>query len=406
MAKGKFPFAKFEKSSDDTDSAAVTKKYGKEGSPKEEAFDRKQMRPMPFEKSSGDKDISAITKKFGKEGSKKEEAFDRKQAFKAKRFAKGGGVEYGDDASESYGDTSSKINDDDLAAANASSDPIQSLADAKEGKLNKKPAVVTKEQLAASGLSLRDYLNKQQGLTRRGEKAPVAASGTTSSGGSGRGSMGGPTADELSSYGAQTKAKKEAEYAAAEKREQTPERKAARAAQADAEAPENMSADFIGGPAKLGIGLAGGALAALGLKKLMKGGAKAAIESPATRELAKKGVDEVTFLGRSGAKKIGDAAERLTGPSKAKIAMEDGKQAITNNPTKRLGGPSKVADDVEDAIPSSGRDKVTNPMAWMAGPKGMRDDFKKGGKVKAFAKGGSVRGNGIAQRGLSKGRMC
>ena len=32
----------------------------------------------------------------------------------------------------------------------------------------KKAPVVTKEQLAASGLSLRDYLNKQQGLTRRG----------------------------------------------------------------------------------------------------------------------------------------------------------------------------------------------------------------------------------------------
>ena len=33
----------------------------------------------------------------------------------------------------------------------------------------KKAPVVTKEQLAASGLSLRDYLNKQQGLTRRGD---------------------------------------------------------------------------------------------------------------------------------------------------------------------------------------------------------------------------------------------
>jgi hypothetical protein len=31
-----------------------------------------------------------------------------------------------------------------------------------------KTPMVTKEQLAASGLSLRDYLNKQQGLTRRG----------------------------------------------------------------------------------------------------------------------------------------------------------------------------------------------------------------------------------------------
>jgi hypothetical protein len=34
-----------------------------------------------------------------------------------------------------------------------------------------KAATVTKEQLAKSGLSLRDYMNKQQGLTRRGEKA-------------------------------------------------------------------------------------------------------------------------------------------------------------------------------------------------------------------------------------------
>jgi len=32
-----------------------------------------------------------------------------------------------------------------------------------------KTKVVTKEELAKSGLSLRDYLNKQQGLTRRGE---------------------------------------------------------------------------------------------------------------------------------------------------------------------------------------------------------------------------------------------
>jgi hypothetical protein len=31
-----------------------------------------------------------------------------------------------------------------------------------------KPKVVTKEELAKSGMSLRDYLNKQQGLTRRG----------------------------------------------------------------------------------------------------------------------------------------------------------------------------------------------------------------------------------------------
>lgn len=38
-------------------------------------------------------------------------------------------------------------------------------------KAKAKAPIVTKEELAKSGLSLRDYMNKQQGLTRRGSKA-------------------------------------------------------------------------------------------------------------------------------------------------------------------------------------------------------------------------------------------
>ena len=37
-----------------------------------------------------------------------------------------------------------------------------------------KPRVVTKEELAKSGLSLRDFLNKERGLTRRKERDPTA----------------------------------------------------------------------------------------------------------------------------------------------------------------------------------------------------------------------------------------
>jgi len=37
-----------------------------------------------------------------------------------------------------------------------------------------KSAVVTKEELEKSGMSLREYMNKQQGLTRRKEKDPTA----------------------------------------------------------------------------------------------------------------------------------------------------------------------------------------------------------------------------------------
>ena len=39
-------------------------------------------------------------------------------------------------------------------------------------KAKAKAPMVTKEQLAKSGLSLRDYMNKQQGLSRRGDSAP------------------------------------------------------------------------------------------------------------------------------------------------------------------------------------------------------------------------------------------
>ena len=65
------------------------------------------------------------------------------------------------------------------------------------GPAAKRTPMVTKEQLAASGLSLRDYLNKQQGLTRRGDsekstRAPAMSNkfgqpgGSISDAGSGR----------------------------------------------------------------------------------------------------------------------------------------------------------------------------------------------------------------------------
>lgn len=54
--------------------------------------------------------------------------------------------------------------------------PMSSSAaeEAPAPKAKATPKMVTKEELAKSGLSLRDYLNKQQGLTRRGEAAPAA----------------------------------------------------------------------------------------------------------------------------------------------------------------------------------------------------------------------------------------
>lgn len=90
---------------------------------------------------------------------------------KVKRYAKEGYV-YEDDTPEEV--------------ANRSAESQAIMDEAKGESMLKsmrdeavKPKVVTKEELAKSGLSLRDYLNKQQGLTRRGESstsAPAAKS--------------------------------------------------------------------------------------------------------------------------------------------------------------------------------------------------------------------------------------
>jgi hypothetical protein len=80
------------------------------------------------------------------------------------------------------------VTEDDLEVANQSDDPIAELNKRKgwteprdevpsTRALPAKPkaaATVTKKQLEESGLSLRDYLNRERGLTRRGE-SPAAA---------------------------------------------------------------------------------------------------------------------------------------------------------------------------------------------------------------------------------------
>jgi hypothetical protein len=94
--------------------------------------------------------------------------------------------------------TGDEVTDDMRAAAEAEGakdDGPDSVAASTPAPAAKRTPIVTKEQLAASGLSLRDYLNKQQGLTRRGESKASAPStsnklgqpgGSISDAGSGR----------------------------------------------------------------------------------------------------------------------------------------------------------------------------------------------------------------------------
>lgn len=123
-------------------------------------------------------------------------------------------------------------------------------------KASTKAPIVSKKQLADSGFdNLRDYLNDQKKLTRRGESEPrkptnAPAKSTTvvketttvapSKGGSGRGGQGGATVDELESYGKQRMAQKQAEYEAAKAKAATPEGRAEREAQVKGQALEQV----------------------------------------------------------------------------------------------------------------------------------------------------------------------
>jgi hypothetical protein len=110
-----------------------------------------------------------------------------------------------------------------------------------------KTPIVTKEELAKSGLSLRDYMNKQQGLTRRGGATPAA--------------------DTSTAYG------KEQQYQRAQEAAQTPEGKAKRAAMEKSQAIEASYPEqaLMGGA---GFGIKSIAKAAQNLAN--RGGAKTA----------------------------------------------------------------------------------------------------------------------------------
>lgn len=230
----------------------------------------------------------------------------------------------------------------------------------------KKAPIVTKEELAKSGLSLRDYMNKQQGLTRRGESAKSSAPAMGGSrntrtgaaageaagyaaskmGGSGRGGQGGPTADELEAYAASKKA----------------------------------------APAKTGVD----AIPTGGYRKV-EGGEK--IDSSELGRNVKNTLNALAPIG-GGVGKVG--AELATAGRGAKAA-------------------EKTAE-----VASKGREEVTNPLMWAAGPKNA-SKFKEGAKkapkkakkaldesdtaggAVGYKKGGNVKGWGIA-RGARKAK--
>ena len=246
----------------------------------------------------------------------------------------------------------------------------------------KKAPVVTKEELAKSGLSLRDYMNKQQGLTRRGE----SSSATAPAMGGSRNTRTGATAGERSSAG---------------------------------------SAPAMGGSRNTRTGPSAAELESYSKQQAIK----KAMTAP-SKEDTQKGLE--IMAGAPGLKTIAAAAKGLANraPAMAEKAREYIRPALAA-PTKRLTGPAaKEATDVSPKlltgpkgaeVSAKGREEVTNPMMWMGGPKNA-GKFKEGpakrskktkkaldesdttGGAVGYKKGGNVRGWGIA-RGARKAKI-
>lgn len=218
-----------------------------------------------------------------------------------------------------------------------------------------KSKIVSKEELAKSGLSLNAYMNQQQGLTPRDKPKVVPA----------------PSVPPVASVASVPSAVRSTDIS------QIPLDKA----------PAGMRGDRI----------------------------------------------DSTELGRNF--RTGLSALTPMGGGVLKVANElafakKGQQAYNNTAALRRAEEGlNPAEATVAALKASGRESVTNPLSWMAGPKNAKNfrpkknalseadttggaiGAKRGGMIKKMASGGmtssaSKRGDGIAQKGKTRGRMC
>lgn len=230
-------------------------------------------------------------------------------------------------------------------------------------KAVKKPKVITKEELAKSGLSLRDYMNKQQGLTRRGGYGP------------GR-KPSGPSRADYSNEG-----KGDSKY---RKQTMTPESQALERVY-----PEQ----YLAMPGIKGIAAAAKSLANRGATT----GAKEAAKRVEPTMEAAKAAKSVNVRPSAADPKI----------------MEKVSAALKNAPRPVSKPTASQAAFAKGPRGSLGRQSAAERDAILRGD--TMDEFggamRRGGAVKKMASGGSTgsfrsSANGIAQRGKTRGKMC
>lgn len=199
-----------------------------------------------------------------------------------------------------------------------------------------KRKIVTKEELEKSGLSLRDYMNKQQGLTRRSTP-----------------SSRGPAAPAMASTPAPTR-----------------EQLIAQIPTGGSGAGPTPSAGNSASGSELGRNIKNTLSALSGYQGVNL--AKAAAEGATARAAAARA-----------------ASARAEAAKKAEMAGE----------LRRGAQPTKFTSPSKSTAAKRTR-KFNEDEA--------NTEFKRGGSVQKYAKGGSVssRADGIAQRGKTRGKMC
>ena len=281
--------------------------------------------------------------------------------MKKRRFADGGGtVEMGPNPNidDDTRERARKFVEDNDSTINASGEAFK--------KALAKPKVVTKEELAKSGLSLRDYMNKQQGLTPRGGSATATPS--------------------ANAYG------KEQQYQRAQEAETSPEAKERRRAKEKEQALEASRPEL-----DIAGGVAGGGLKTIA--KLAKGLANRGGAKTAAKQLERV---EPT---------LAKEAEQLALPAPVKRAGLD--KAGAKAAERGARAESRNAEMLKENLKRYGMTERTSPDAI----RGVRDNLgmgqnwkvmKKGGAVKTYAAGGAVssRADGIAQRGKTRCKVC
>jgi hypothetical protein len=230
--------------------------------------------------------------------------------------------------------------------------------------------------LAKSGLSLRDYMNKQRGLTRRDGKAPVRAGEDKKPKASGAMIQSMDT-DMMRTAGRTAAKEQGAKYSA--QRKQSANQAAFERAQAEAKTPE--------GKAKLDERIKGQAI--------------------------KRYTPEAELIGGAALKPLNVLAKRLAKPKiqEYKPTMLPAPKAASKTDTKALESPrpklsydKRGMKEKERADRAAKREKEKDSDNIQRGGRltgGREIELKKGGSVSSASK----RADGIAQRGKTRGKV-